>query len=385
MHLNKSMLWLMTISCGLTVGANFFSQPIIHSIQHHFQITTAQTQLTVTFAQISYACGLLFLVPLGDTVNKTKFIPLLMSLAGIGLLISACSINIYMLWIGTLITGTFSVAAQVLIPFAASLTKSEKMGETVGFLMSGLLIGIQLSTTLSGILSNLFHWKIIYILSAILIFFCAFKLKKSLPTTTVIKMHYFVILKSMAKLLIEEKRLLLRGLIGACSFASMSILYSTISTYLSGNPFYLQDAWIGIVSLVGIFGALSSKFVGQLADKGFAFFLSFLGCACLLIAWGFLYFSSIHLIFYLLGFGVLTFGLALHHSTNLSIIYRLRPEAKSRINSIYMTLYFGGAASGSALGIYAWNHGGWMLACITGLCLVGCTFIIVCFDYLKYR
>jgi predicted MFS family arabinose efflux permease len=57
--------------------------------------------------KVSYALGLLFIVPLGDVVNKTKFIPLLMFLAGIGLLLCGFAINLPMLWIGTVMTGLF--------------------------------------------------------------------------------------------------------------------------------------------------------------------------------------------------------------------------------------------------------------------------------------
>lgn len=136
---NKALLWLMAIACGLCAGANYYCQPLIHSIQADFGVPEAQAALTVTFAQVSYALGLLFIVPLGDVVNKTKFIPLLMFLAGIGLLLCGFAINLPMLWIGTVMTGLFSVAAQVLIPLATMAVKPEKIGEVVGFLMSGLL------------------------------------------------------------------------------------------------------------------------------------------------------------------------------------------------------------------------------------------------------
>lgn len=366
---DKTLLWLMALSCGLTAGANYFSQPLIYSIQQAFQGTTAQAQLTVTFAQLSYALGLLFLVPLGDIVNRTKFIPLLMALAGVGLLICATAVNLPMLWIGTAIAGLFSVAAQVLIPFAAMTVKPEKMGETVGFLMSGLLVGIYLSTSLAGILSNLFHWQVIYIVSAILIFACAYFLRQKLPHAERLKMKYAYVFISMKHLVLEEPRLILRALMGAFAFASLSILFSTIAVYLSSPPFELEDTFIGMVSLVGILGALSSKYVGQWADRGYNIQLSFLGGVFLLLSWVAMYFSSHGLIFYIIGFAVVNLGLAFVHSCNQNIIYRIRPDAKSRINAIYMTFYFGGAAFGSAIGIFSWNYGGWSFTCLIGVIL----------------
>ena len=366
---NKALLWLMAIACGLCAGANYYCQPLIHSIQADFGVPEAQAALTVTFAQVSYALGLLFIVPLGDVVNKTKFIPLLMFLAGIGLLLCGFAINLPMLWIGTVMTGLFSVAAQVLIPLATMAVKPEKIGEVVGFLMSGLLVGILLSTSLAGLLSNLFHWKVIYLLSAVFMFFTAYLLKGRLPYVMRFQLNYAQIFNSMRHLLFEEKRLILRALVGACAFASMSTLFSTMALLLSSPPFHLKDFMIGIVSLIGVFGALSTSYAGKLADRGYTLVLTWAGCGLLLISWTCFFFAKVSLMFYVIGFGLINWGLALIHTSNQNIIFNLRPDAKSRLNAIYMTLYFAGAASGSAIGIFAWRHGGWVTTCSAGLAL----------------
>lgn len=366
---NKALLWLMAIACGLCAGANYYCQPLIHSIQADFGVPEAQAALTVTFAQVSYALGLLFIVPLGDVVNKTKFIPLLMFLAGIGLLLCGFAINLPMLWIGTVMTGLFSVAAQVLIPLATMAVKPEKIGEVVGFLMSGLLVGILLSTSLAGLLSNLFHWKVIYLLSAVFMFFTAYLLKGRLPYVMRFQLNYAQIFNSMRHLLFEEKRLILRALVGACAFASMSTLFSTMALLLSSPPFNLKDFMIGIISLIGVFGALSTSYAGKLADRGYTLVLTWAGCGLLLISWTSFFFAKVSLMFYVIGFGLINWGLALIHTSNQNIIFNLRPDAKSRLNAIYMTLYFAGAASGSAIGIFAWRHGGWVMTCSAGLAL----------------
>ena len=253
---DKSLLWLMAMACGLCAGANYYCQPLIHSIQQDFHVAESQVALTVTFAQVSYALGLLFIVPVGDIVNKTKFIPLLMFLAALGLLLCAFAVNLPMLWLGTIIAGLFSVAAQVLIPLATMAVKPEKTGEVVGFLMSGLLVGLLLSTSLAGLLSNLFHWKLIYVVSALLMLLLAFLLKSRLPHIPTLKMSYAKIFKSMAVLLKQEPRLGLRSLIGAFIFAAMSTLFSTIAVLLSSEPFHLSDVLVGVVTLIGVFGAL---------------------------------------------------------------------------------------------------------------------------------
>lgn len=367
---NKPLLWLMAIACGLCAGANYYCQPLVHSIQLYFNVPESQVALTVTFAQVSYALGLLFIVPMGDIVNKTKFIPLLMFFAAIGLLICAFAVNLPMLWVGTIIAGLFSVAAQVLIPLATMAVKPEKTGEVVGFLMSGLLVGLLLSTSLAGLLSNLFNWKLIYIVSAVLMLIIAFLLKAKLPQVPIMKMSYAKIFQSMGSLMKEERRLLYRSLIGGFAFAAMSILFSTIAVLLTSEPFNLPDVLVGVATLIGVFGALSTTKIGKIADRGYTKTLTWAGIATLAISWIFLYFGGQSLISYIIGYGVINFGLATVHSSNQNIIFRLRPDAKSRINSIYMTFYFIGGACGSALGVYAWHHGGWSMTCLVGLCLV---------------
>lgn len=367
---DKSLLWLMAIACGLCAGANYYCQPLISSIQQSFDVPQSQVALTVTFAQISYALGLLFIVPLGDIVNKTKFIPFLMLGAAVGLGICALSVNLPMLWIGTVIAGLFSVAAQVLIPFVTIAVRPEKIGQVVGFLMSGLLVGILLSTSLSGLFSNLIHWKVIYIFSAIFMLVIASILMRKLPTVSTTRMSYGSIFQSMALLLKQERRLLYRSIIGGCAFAAMSILFSTIAMLLTAPPFSLADVWVGVLTLVGVFGALSTQQIGKWASLGYNSKLTWAGCFILAISWLLLYAGGHSLISYTLGYGTISLGLAIVHSCNQNIIFQLNPAARSRINAIYMTMYFIGGACGSALGVYAWHHGGWAATCLAGITLV---------------
>ncbi|NCU24135.1 MFS transporter [Acinetobacter haemolyticus] len=378
---NKVLLWFMAAACGLCAGANYYSQPLIHSIQQYFAVTEGQAALTVTFAQVSYALGLLFIVPMGDVVNKTKFIPLLMCLCAVGLFVSAFSVNLPMLWLGTIMAGMFSVAAQILIPLATMTVNPEKTGEVVGFLMSGLLVGILLSTSLAGLFSNLFHWKMIYVVSGILMLILAYALKSRLPYVMRMKLNYGQVFVSMGQLLKQEKRLVLRALSGAFAFAAVSILFSTIALLLTAAH-HLPDLMIGMVGLVGIFGALSTQYIGKYADQGYTKQLTWMGCGLFIFSWICFYFGQIYLLSYILGFALIQLALALVHTSNQSIIFRLRPDAKSRINAIYMTAYFTGGACGSALGIFSWNHGGWSMTCLVGICLV---FACMLFSFLDNR
>ena len=382
---DKALLWLMAIACGLCAGANYYCQPIVSSIQQYFSVSEAQAAFTVTCAQVAYALGLFLIVPLGDLLNKKRFIPVLMLGAAGGMLLCVFAWNIQVLWIGTILTGLFSVAAQVLIPMATMASPTEKTGMVVGFLMSGLLVGILLSTSLSGLLSYLIHWKAIYAVSAVLLIFLALRLWQRLPYLMRLNIGLGQIYHSMLRLIQDEPRLSIRALSGAFAFGSMSTLFSTIAVYLSSDQFGMSDFSIGLVSLVGIFGALSTSYIGRWADQGHGVVLSWIGAVVLISSWSLFYLSSENVIYYIVGFGVLNCGLAIIHSCNQNIIFRLRPDAKSRLNAIYMTLYFVGAAGGSALGIYAWHHGGWWMTCLAGLSLAVLAGLMVSLDVMYDR
>lgn len=378
--LTPSTLWLMAICCGLGAGANYFNQPLLHSIQQHFEVSAAQAQLTVTFAQVSYALGLLFLVPLGDILKRHILIPVLFGMAGVGMLISGFAQNIYMLWLGTAITGLFSIASQVLVPLAASLADPKKTGSVIAFLMAGLLIGIYVSTAAAGLLSNLFAWNTVYLLSALLCFVLTFLLAKKLPVLQTHPLNYGSMLKSMLELIKTEKRLLIRAGIGAFAFGSMTTLFSTMALLYSQAPFHLSDFQIGLIGTVGVFGALCAPKIGKLADQGLSKVLTLTGVTILLTSWIALYSGQWSVLAFLLGFTAINLAIPILHITNMNLIYKLREDAKTRLNSIYMTLYFIGAAGGSMLGIFGWNQGGWVMTCAIGLSLALCCLACVLLD-----
>ena len=86
----------------------------------------------------------------------------------------------------------------------------------------------------------------------------------------------------------------------------------------------------------------------------------------LLLGWGALWLGATSLVWFVVGMLVVDLALQGVHISNQNVIYRLDPTARARINAVYMTSYFTGAASGSALGSVAWLWGGWGATCALG-------------------
>lgn len=360
----------MAVTCGLCAGGNYFNQPLLHSIAVDLQVSEATAAATVTIAQVSYALGLLLLVPLGDMLERRRLAVGLTLLAALGQFTSGFAPGIGMLAVGTAMAGLFSVAAQVLVPMAAALSRPERSGQAVGLVMSGLLTGILAARSVAGLLSGLGGWPTVYRVAGVLMLVVAGLLWRVLPDSrNPARSGYGQILRSMAALVRSQPRLRSRALIGALSFASVSSLFSTMALLLAGPPFGLGDSAIGLVGLVGAAGALMAGLAGRLADRGRLQATSGGCCLLLLLSWGALWLGGTSLAWFLVGMLVIDVALQGLHISNQNVVYRLLPEARGRLNAVYMTSYFIGAAAGSALGSLAWQWGGWAGCCVLGAAL----------------
>ena len=369
-YLSTPVLLLMATATGLCAGSNYFNPPLLHSIALSLRISDAAAALTVTLAQVAYAFGLLLLVPLGDKLERRGLAVGLMVLAGLGLFISGQAQGFGMLLVGTVMTGLFSVAAQTLVPMAATLSDPRHSGRAVGLVMSGLLTGILVARSVAGLLSGVGGWSTVYRFAAFAMFGLASALWFVLPRSrNPAPASYLQILRSLGTLVMRHPRLRSRALLGALSFGSVSVLFSTMALLLSGPGFRMSDTDIGLVGLVGVAGACMASVAGRLADRGRGQMTSTFAVVLLAVGWLFLWLGVDHLGWFLLGMLVIDIGLPGVHISNQNVIYRLEPDARSRITAVYMTSYFAGAASGSALGALAWRHGGWPMACALGAAL----------------
>ncbi|EIZ8955307.1 MFS transporter [Cronobacter sakazakii] len=365
--LSTSLTVLMSVATGLVVASNYYAQPLLDTIAHAFAITANQAGFIVTAAQLGYAFGLLFLVPLGDMFERRRMIVVMTLLAAAGMLITASSHTLAMMILGTALTGLFSVVAQILVPLAATLAAPEKRGKVVGTIMSGLLLGILLARTVSGALANLGGWRTVYWVATVLMAVMALALWRGLPvvrqTST---LNYPQLLGSIFRLFTRDKLLRTRALLGCLTFANFSILWTSMAFLLAGAPFHFSDGVIGLFGLAGAAGALGARPAGGLVDKGKAHLTTTWGLVLLLLSWIAVAFGQFSVIALIIGILVLDLTVQGVHITNQSVIYRIHPDARNRLTAGYMTSYFIGGAAGSLISASAWQHAGWNGVCAAG-------------------
>lgn len=368
--LNSALVALMSIATGLSVACNYYVQPLLATIAQTFDLSFHQAGFIVTTAQLGYAAGLLLLVPLGDMLERRGLIVIMSLLAAGGMVITALSGSLMMLLLGTVLTGLFSVVAQLLVPLAASLAAPEKRGKVVGTVMSGLLLGILLARTVAGGLAQLGGWRLVYWVASGLMVVMALALWRGLPRyKQSIPLNYGQLLGSIFTLFAQHPILRSRAITGCLAFANFSVLWTSMAFLLSSPEWNYSEGEIGLLGLVGAAGALAARQAGSLADKGKARLTTSAGLLILLASWGIIAFGAHSLIALIIGIILLDLAVQGVHITNQSVIYRHMPEARNRLTSGYMTSYFIGGAAGSLLSASAFQTAGWYGVCAVGALL----------------
>jgi len=358
--LTAPIILLMSVATGLAVASNYYAQPLLHTISQQFAISNAAAGAIVTTAQLSYAVGLMLLVPLGDMFERRSLIVLMTLLAAGGLLVSAFATSLAVLIVGTALTGMLSVVAQILVPFAATLAAPHERGKAVGTVMSGLLLGILLARTAAGALADVGSWRTVYWVAAILMVCMAGALWRVLPRyQSPTAMSYPRLLGSILRMFVEEPLFRARSLLGGLLFAAFSMLWTPLTFLLASPPYEYSNTTIGLFGLAGAAGAYAANRFGRLADRGLGNLATRVGLLLLLGSWGLMAFGQVSVVALLAGILLQDLAIQGVHVTNTSSIYRLRPEARSRLTAGYVTCYFIGGASGSLVSSWLYAHFGW--------------------------
>jgi len=365
--MSRALIVLFAVACGVSVANLYYAQPVLDDIAKSFATSSGTAGLVVTFAQIGYAVGLTLLVPLGDLLTRRWLVPTVLMVTAAGLVVSAAAPEIGVLVAVGLIVGAGSVAAQILVPMAASLADEEHRGHVVGVVMSGLLLGILLARTVSGIVAQASSWRVVYVMAAGMTAVLALVLARRLPGERQRpQIGYGTLLRSAARLLATESLLQRRALFGALGFAAFSVFWTTMAFLLAGAPYHYDDLTIGLFGLVGASGALIANFAGRWADRGWTRGTTLVFAGLVAVSFLPLWWGRHDLAMLIVGILFLDVGVQGLQVTNQSLIYRLAPDARSRVNSAYMVCYFAGGAIGSAIGSSIYESHRWAGVCVLG-------------------
>lgn len=366
--ISAAMALPFAVACGLAVANVYYAQPLLDTLAATFGIRPATVGIVITITQAGYGLGLLLVVPLGDLVDRRRLIVGQSLLSVIALLCVALAPSASMLLPAMAAVGVLAVVTQVLVAYAAIMAPPGERGRVVGIVTSGIIVGILLARAVSGTLSDLFGWRSVYLVSAAATLVVAGLLWKALPRNVrpAVRIPYPQLIRSVFTLFAEEPVLRIRAVLAMLIFMAITMLLTPMVLPLTAPPFSLSHTQVGLFGLAGAAGALGAARAGRQADRGRAQHTTGIGLVVMLLSWGLIALLPWSIWAMVIGVVTIDFGLQSVHVSNQSLIYRVRPEAQSRLTAGYMIFYSIGSATGSIASTMVYAHAGWNGVCIAG-------------------
>lgn len=361
---------VMAFACGLTVANLYYCQPLLEEIARAFHVGQGSASLVVTLTQLGYGIGLLFLVPLGDLRENRALVTRLLLGTAVALALAAASPTFGAFLAFSVLIGITSVIVQVLVPLAAHLAPEGQQGAFVGKVMSGLLLGILLARSASSAIAEVFGWRAIYVISAVLMIGLSLMLRRMLPRyePDAVGKTYRGMVASVVELVRREPVLRRRAFNQAMMFGAFTAYWTAIAYELIDEHGFSQGQ-IALFALVGAGGAAAAPIAGRVADRGHGDWASavmlLVGSGAFLLA----RFEHHSVLALAVAAVLLDFAVQSHQVMGQHVIYGLRPTARARINTVYMTTIFVGGTIASLFTGIVHGHAGWVGVCWLGFAL----------------
>jgi predicted MFS family arabinose efflux permease len=373
----RAPLPFLGLACAVGVSTIYYNQPLLLEMGHSYGATAGHTGFVAVATQVGYAVGLLTFVPLGDVLERRALMMRMYGAVAVALLLVAVAPSLNWLIAGSVLIGLLASVTHVALPIAPDLVSHEQRGRAIGIVMTGLLLGILLARTFAGWVSGIHGWRWVFVVAAMMnasFVPLMWKVMPKLPPKE--QLSYPDAMRSLWTLFRTQPLLRESGTIGALVFASFSCFWTTLA-FLLHSHYGLGAGAAGTFGVVGAAGALVAPLAGRLADKHGSRWVVSVGMALLAVSYFLLWSAEashisrvLHLVALVIGVVLLDMGAQITQVANQTRIFGLVPSARSRINTVYMTVYFTGAAVGSALATIAWVHWRWNGVCGLALGLI---------------
>lgn len=369
----RHIIMLMAMMAGLTVANLYYNQPLLEMIRCDLQTTSSLANLIAVITQVGYALGLLFIIPMGDLFSRRKIIVVCMVVAALMTTTIGMTDNIYIIWGASLFMGACSIVPQLFIPIAGQFSKPENKSRNMGYVLSGLLIGILAARVMSGMIGEWFGWRMMYYIAGIVMIMCLILTLWMMPlmqqnfTGT-----YARLMKSVVRIFVNHPRIRLNAIRAAFGFGSMLAFWACLAFHLADEPFHTGSDVVGYLGICGVTGAMVASGIGKYIPRFGVKCFSIVGAFIQIVAWLTAWLLGDTYIGLILTVILIDIGLQCLQLSNQSACIQAVPEASNRANTIFMTTYFIGGSLGTFLAGQGWHVAGWH-----GVCFVGITFAVI--------
>lgn len=363
---------LFAIATGIIITNLFAPQTLVGIIGPSLGFSESGAGLVAMASLLGYAAGLFFLVPLADLMENRQLVLRMLLSAMVMAVAAAFAPTGWSLLIFLFLLGAACSAIQILVPIAAAMTPPEHRGRVIGNVMSGVMVGILVSRPLASLVADFWGWRSFYAISASALALLAAVLALRLPERRPLaSASYGALIGSLLQLLRDEPVLRLRAFTAALMMASFSLFWTSVALRLAQPPFALGQSGIALFALVGAGGAAATSPFGRMGDRGWTRMATLISrlimlAALALAAWvGGIRSGDPLTLLILLGVSavMLDVGVTGDQTLGRRAVNLLNPEARGRINGLFVGIFFLGGALGSALAGTVWDFGGWVAVC----------------------
>lgn len=357
----------MSAASAVCVANIYYCQPLLPEIGRSLGVSDRAIGYLPMWTQAGAALGMFTFIPLGDMFPRRKLIVVMSLFSGLTVAMMAIAPNLALVDAAGFATGLTGIVMHLIIPFAAKLAPPERRGHVVGTVLSGLLLGILLARLVSGFVGDMLGWRAMYWIASAAMCILAVALRYSLPEDRPeVNLRYSELARSIVHLALTQPLLREAAIIGGMLFGAFSSFWATLVFFLATPPYHYGPRVAGAFGLVGAVGVLFAPLAGRLADRKGPAFTVTLALLISIASYVVFDFAGYAVIGLVAGVILLDLGVQAGHVANQTRIYALKPEARSRLNTVYMVTYFIGGALGSALGAWGWTHWRWNGVCAAG-------------------
>ncbi|WP_177241082.1 MFS transporter [Nonomuraea wenchangensis] len=366
-HAPGHQVWLLAVSYGVAIANLYYCQPLLPDMARSYA-SAFEVGYLPAVGQLGYALGLVLVVPLGDIVRRRPLVCLLLLVEVVALVVTGTASTVGVLLAAGAVIGLAGASVvNILIPYAATLAGEHERGRVIATVLSGGLVGILLSRTIAGLTAEAFGWRALFLGAAVVTLLLTGALARTLPAAPAeMAIGYAAQFRATVKLAVSEPLLRRRSLIGACAFGAFGVFWATVAFLLSGPSYEYGEAEIGLFALVGVAGAIAAHTVGRAVDRGWQRQVTGILLIVGVASFGVMAIGTQGLVWLVVGLVAMDLAVQGTHLVNMSVVYGLVSVARSRIASVYMTIYTLGGVAGTAAGTAAYRLGGWAAVSAAG-------------------
>ena len=373
----RYLILMMAILAGVSVANLYYNQPLLELIRMDFSVTEVQANLISVITQVGYATGLFLIIPMGDLYSRRMIILISMLSAALSSAIIGFSPSLILVWIASYFLGVCSVIPQLFIPIAGQFSRSENKAQNMGYVLSGLLIGILAARVVSGYVGNWLGWRaMFFIASAVMIVSCLISIRMMPDMKPNFQGNYRSLMRSILRIIAAHPHVRLNSVRAAFGFGSMLAVWSCLAFHLAQAPFHAGSNMVGMLGLCGIFGAVAASGMGKYVPRYGIGNFSITGAILQITGWIIAFFFGDSYPGLAISIILVDVGLQCQQLSNQSGCIQEIPQASNRVNTVFMTTYFIGGSLGTFLAGWGWKLAEWTGVCVMGAGMAAISLVI---------